>query len=396
MRLIISQALTSLNLNRVIHLREMSFLSENKLFFGAVGIAVSSAVAGFVAARVLGRKSDEDYKETKMHMEINSPVTKYLMEYGLREPSPLRKLREATMNHKLNHILCSADEAQLMRLLLQLIKAKKTIEIGVYTGYNTLSMAMALPPDGKVVACDITDEYMNDVQSQRFFKEAGVESKIDLRLQSATATLDELLSAGEAESYDMVFIDADKKSYDDYYEKSLQLVRKGGLIVVDNVSDETSCWLSPTELELLNYFACQANSFRYDIAAEVQNVQFVSFFSPQAGVESKIDLRLQSATATLDELLSAGEAESYDMVFIDADKKSYDDYYEKSLQLVRKGGLIVVDNVLWGSKVCDPEKRVSDEETRFLHTLNVKIHGDSRVAISFLPFADGVTLAMKL
>lgn len=97
MRLIISQAPTSLNLNRVIHAREMSFLSENKLFFGAVGIAVSSAVAGFVAARVLGRKSDEDYKETKMHMEINSPVTKYLMEYGLREPSPLRKLREVRM-----------------------------------------------------------------------------------------------------------------------------------------------------------------------------------------------------------------------------------------------------------------------------------------------------------
>ncbi|KAJ7391365.1 Catechol O-methyltransferase domain-containing protein 1 [Desmophyllum pertusum] len=115
-----------------------------------------------------------------------------------------------------NTMLCSADEAQLMRLLIQLIQSKKVLEIGVYTGYSSLSMAMSLPTDGKLW-------------------HAGVESKIDLRLQSASTTLDELLAAGEAESFDLVFLDAIKPSYDQYYEKSLRLIRKGGLIVIDNV-----------------------------------------------------------------------------------------------------------------------------------------------------------------
>ncbi|KAJ7391362.1 Catechol O-methyltransferase domain-containing protein 1 [Desmophyllum pertusum] len=144
-------------------------LSENKLLFGAVGIAVSSAAAGFVISRVFERKSSAS-DISKLHRE-SSPVTEYVMEYGVREPLPLTKLRQATMNHQWNKMLCSADEAQLMRLLLQLIKAKKVIEIGVYTGYNTLSMAMSLPTDGKVVACDVTDEFMKEVQSQHYFKE---------------------------------------------------------------------------------------------------------------------------------------------------------------------------------------------------------------------------------
>ncbi|KAL9969513.1 hypothetical protein ACROYT_G021735 [Oculina patagonica] len=263
----------------------MSFLGENKLLFGAVGIALSSVAAGFVVGRVFGRRSDQLFKHSKTHSD-NSPVNNYVTEYGIREPLPLAKLRQATLNQRGTGMLASADEVQLMRLLLQLMKAKKVIEIGVYTGYNTLSMAMTLPPDGKVVACDTTDEFMQEVQSLSFFKEAGVESKVDLKLQSAITTLDELLAAGEAESFDLVFIDADK-------------------------------------------------------------------------------------------LL-------------------YDQFYEKSLPLLRKGGLIVIDNVLWGRRVCDSEKRVSDERTRALHNLNVKVHEDPRVVMSLIPFADGVTIAMKL
>jgi len=185
----------------------MSFLSENKLLIG--GIALSSAAVGFVTAWVLGRRGNSLFKLGKTHTEL-SPVNRYVMEYGIREPSPLRKLRQATLDRADNALLCSADEAQLMRLLMQLIKARKVIEIGVYTGYNTLSMAMMLPPDGKVVACDITDKFVKEIEGERYFKEAGVESKIDLKLQSAITTLDELSAAGEAGSFDLVFIDADK------------------------------------------------------------------------------------------------------------------------------------------------------------------------------------------
>ncbi|KAJ8361521.1 hypothetical protein SKAU_G00180460 [Synaphobranchus kaupii] len=104
---------------------------------------------------------------------------------------------------------------------------------GMYTGYNALSMALALPEDGRVVACEINENYTNI--GKPFFEEAGVDQKIDIRLQPALKTLDDLLAAGEAETYDFVFIDADKKNYVNYYEKSMQLVRKGGIIAIDNV-----------------------------------------------------------------------------------------------------------------------------------------------------------------
>jgi caffeoyl-CoA O-methyltransferase len=125
------------------------------------------------------------------------------------------------------------EQGQLMALLANLIGAKKCIEVGVFTGYSSLVVALALPADGSIIACDISEEWTSI--GRRYWAEAGVEHKIDLRLGRATHTLDKLIGAGEAGTYDYAFIDADKPSYDAYYERILQLVRPGGLILIDNV-----------------------------------------------------------------------------------------------------------------------------------------------------------------
>jgi caffeoyl-CoA O-methyltransferase len=120
-----------------------------------------------------------------------------------------------------------------MALLTHLLGARRTLEVGVFTGYSALSVALALPPEGRIIACDISEEYTS--VAQRYWQEAGVIGKIDLRLGPAINTLDALIHEGQAATFDMAFIDADKQSYDAYYERALLLVRCGGLIVIDNV-----------------------------------------------------------------------------------------------------------------------------------------------------------------
>ncbi|MEH2087920.1 class I SAM-dependent methyltransferase [Nostoc sp.] len=169
----------------------------------------------------------------KQSIGLDNQLYNYLLSVSLREPEILEKLRQETANHPRSGMQISPEQGQFMSLLVQLIGAKKTLEVGVFTGYSSLSVALALPADGKIIACDVSEEFT--AIARRYWQEAGVANKIDLRLAPALETLDRLLATGQAETFDFAFIDADKENYDGYYERSLQLVRPGGLIAIDNV-----------------------------------------------------------------------------------------------------------------------------------------------------------------
>lgn len=159
-------------------------------------------------------------------------VYQYILACSSREPPVLARLREATAPRPEAEMQISPEQGQFMALLVRLIGARHCIEIGTYTGYSALAVALALPADGKVIACDVSEEWTRI--GRPFWREAGVESRIDLRLQPGLATLDELLGQGAQGTFDFAFVDADKPNYVAYYEKLLQLLRPGGLIAVDN------------------------------------------------------------------------------------------------------------------------------------------------------------------
>lgn len=213
---------------------------------------------------------------------LNPHLYEYLLSVSLREPEILTQLRQETARHQMGRMQIAPEQGQFMALLVQLIGAKKTLEVGVFTGYSALAIALALPPEGKVVACETNQEY------------AAI--------------------------------------------------------------------------------ACR--------------------WWQQAGVADKINLHLAPAKKTLEQLLAVGEANTFDFAFIDADKSNYDSYYEQALQLVRPGGLVAIDNVLWSGRVADPQ--VQDNRTKKIRTLNQKLHQDRRVTISLIPIGDGLTLARKL
>lgn len=163
---------------------------------------------------------------------MTDEIYDYLLDVSLREPRVLRDLRDATASHPMVVMQVSPEQGQFMAMLARLCGAKRCIEVGVFTGYSSLAVAMALPDDGEIVACDISDEYTKI--ALEFWERAGVDKKISLRLAPAVDTLDKLIADGGAGRYDFAFIDADKVNYREYYERLLQLVRPGGLITVDN------------------------------------------------------------------------------------------------------------------------------------------------------------------
>lgn len=170
---------------------------------------------------------------SKQTLGLDNQLYDYLLSVSLREPDILRQLREETARYPMARMQIAPEQGQFMTLLVQLLGATKTLEVGVFTGYSSLCVALALPPNGKIVACDVSEEYT--AIARRYWEAAGVADKIDLRLAPALETLDELLAAGQAETFDFAFIDADKGNYERYYERSLQLIRPGGLIAIDNV-----------------------------------------------------------------------------------------------------------------------------------------------------------------
>ncbi len=157
----------------------------------------------------------------------------YLLEISLREPDVMRDLREESSHLSSYNMQISPEQAQFMHLVVELMGAHKILELGTYTGYSALAMARALPAEGQLMTCDVSQEW-TDI-AKRYWNRAGLSEKIELRLGPALLTLDILLEEGHAGSFDMVFIDADKVNYGAYYEKSLLLLRSGGLILIDNV-----------------------------------------------------------------------------------------------------------------------------------------------------------------
>ncbi|HET6651056.1 MAG TPA: class I SAM-dependent methyltransferase [Nocardioides sp.] len=218
---------------------------------------------------------------TNKSIGISDELAKYVVEVGVREPDVLARLRAETAAMPNHQMQIAPEQGAFLALLVQLVGARRCIEVGTFTGYSSTAVALALPADGRLLCCDVSEEW--------------------------TST---------ARKY----------------------------------------WV-------------------------------------EAGVADKVELRVAPAAQTLDELLAQGEESTYDFAFVDADKAGYDGYYERLLRLVRPGGLIALDNTLWGGRVLDSD--AEDEDTRAIQALNVKLAGDERVSLSLVPMADGVTLARR-
>jgi predicted O-methyltransferase YrrM len=188
---------------------------------------------GAVERNASGRSHWEMPAMKKSELGISDALYDYLLDVSLREADVLRRLRQETARMPDARMQIAPDQGQFMALLVELTGARRTLEVGVFTGYSSLVVALALPADGRIVACDVTEEWT--AIARRYWAEAGVADKIDLRLAPALDTLDALIATGEAGTFDFAFIDADKEEYADYYECTLELLRPGGLVCVDNV-----------------------------------------------------------------------------------------------------------------------------------------------------------------
>ena len=163
---------------------------------------------------------------------LTDTLYRYLLDNSLREAEVLRQLREETSRHPRAGQQIAPEEGQFLQLLTRALGFRRAIEVGVFTGYSCLCVALAMPADGRIVACDVSEE--SAAVARRYFALAGVAHRIDLRVAPALETLDALIAAGESGRYDFVFIDADKANYLNYYERAVALLRSGGLIAIDN------------------------------------------------------------------------------------------------------------------------------------------------------------------
>jgi predicted O-methyltransferase YrrM len=187
---------------------------------------------------------------------LSDSLQAYIRAVGMREDADLAALREETAKHPWAIMQISPEQGHFMALLVRLLGARKTLEIGVFTGYSAMVVAKAMGPQGKVVALDVSEEFT--AIARRHWAKAGVADRIDLKLQPALDSLRELVAAGEGETFDFAFIDADKPNYDAYYEYAIKLVRRGGLIAIDNVLwdgkviDPTDRTVSTTAIRAIN------------------------------------------------------------------------------------------------------------------------------------------------
>ena len=184
----------------------------------------------------MNRTRREDRTVTRRTNCLPEELYAYLLDVSLREPPVMRRLREETASLEKANMQIGPDQGQFMALLVELMGARNALEVGTFTGYSALAVALALPDDGRLVACDVSEEW-TDI-GRRYWEEAGVAHKIDLRVGPAVETLDGLLAEGCARTFDFAFIDADKEGYDVYYERALELMRTGGLIALDNTLGE--------------------------------------------------------------------------------------------------------------------------------------------------------------
>ncbi len=164
---------------------------------------------------------------------VSGPLLEYIRRVGMREDADLAGLRAETASHRAANMQIGPEQGQFMALLVKMLGAKRTLEVGVFTGYSAMAVAKALGPTGRVVALDVSEEFT--AIARRHWAKAGVANQIDLRIALAADSLREMVAKGEANAFDFAFIDADKSNYDVYYEHCLKLVRTGGLIAIDNV-----------------------------------------------------------------------------------------------------------------------------------------------------------------
>ena len=179
------------------------------------------------------------------HLNLSPELYDYMLDVSLREHPVLRSLREETAKMRLSVMQVAPEQAQFMQLLIRLIGAKNILELGTFTGYSALAMALVLPKDGHLITCDINREWTD--KALPYWEQAGMNKKIELRTAPARETLDVLLNEGKAHSFDFIFIDADKTNYLHYYEQALQLISPKGLIAIDNVFWEGAV-IDPTEI----------------------------------------------------------------------------------------------------------------------------------------------------